>query len=188
MAGRHVGQVLQQPQRLNPRQTLFGPAGKVEVAFLIEAFLDSGRKLTRQREDVVRSVNHADAIRIMFAMGKAAIGQRELRGRHAHLDFAAHDLEALLDAAGHRLLKRAKLFDLPGEVASLSGDRRGQLLVGQRFKNVDAALALDQRIPDGGASTANWADQAETGDNDAYRRIRHAAKAFVNRTKCIRGI
>ena len=77
-----------------------------------DAALDAGGEVLGQREHVVGAEDDARPLGIeRLAVAQAGVGQRPLGGGHAHLRFAAHDLEALANRLFLFALQRAEVVD-----------------------------------------------------------------------------
>ena len=119
VAGRHVGQILQQPQRRKLRHAFGGPAIVVEGPFRIAAAIDAGAELFGHRQHVIGAENAAGAFGIVRAAAddQAGVGKGQLSGGDAHLALAAHDFQPLADGLFLFFFQRAEVFDIAGEIA-----------------------------------------------------------------------
>ncbi len=135
MAGWHVGQILEQPQRRQLRHAFGSPTIVVEVALRTAAAIDARAEFLGHGEHVVGTEHAAGAVGIVLAIAdnQTGIGQCQLRGGDAHLAFTAHDFQAFADGLLLFFFEWAEVLDVAGELASLAGDVSG--------KNVDGTAS-----------------------------------------------
>ena len=174
VAGGHVGQVLQQPQRRHLGHALAAPAGELELALLVETLHDPFGKLLGDREHVVGAEGDARPVRVDRAGLQAGVGQGQLGRGHAHLTLAAHHLQPLADRLLLLLLQRAEVVDLAGELPGLGAEADRQALGRAKRERAHAAAALREPFPQGLLGAAQRTDDPDAGDNDSSWRGCHA--------------
>jgi hypothetical protein len=94
MAGRHVGQIHQHPQRIQFRHADLTPLLRLKLAVL--GAMGVGRHgLRRLAVQHVASEQHARAVRRQLVGPQPRVLDRHARGGEPHLDLAGHDLQRL---------------------------------------------------------------------------------------------
>ena len=82
------------------------------MPLLVEAAEDAGGEVVGQGEHVVGAEDDAHALGIeRVAIAQPGVGQGPLRGGHAHLRLAAHDLQALANRLFLLAFQRAEVVD-----------------------------------------------------------------------------
>ena len=121
MAGGHVRQILQQPQRRHLRHAFHAPAGELEPALAVPTFDDALDKIVGRRQHIIGAENDAASVRVGRAEGQFRVAERPLGRGHSHLALATHNLQPLANRLFLLFFERPKVVDLAGE---LSGRRR----------------------------------------------------------------
>ena len=180
VAGRHVGQVFEQPQRCQLGHAIARPELKVEAAIGTAAPGDAGGEILRQCEHVVGAEDAAEPLRGMVRHGGAAVMEGPLRGRHRHLAFAAHHLAAFADRLFSLAVEGAEVVDLAGKAPGLGRVVERDSARGKGVERADAAAALDQACPEVVEPEPQGADNAHAGDHHpSLSRPAHAHVLFV---------
>jgi hypothetical protein len=159
VAGEHVRQVLEHPQRWDGRQAELAPLLQIDAAGLA---VGAGQRrlgdVVQLAGDERRAELDAEAARVELGLVHAGVVQGQLGGGHGQLDGAGHDLEALA-----RLLVLLGDEALGVEVGHLGGDLHRELAGVHRLDAADAAAAGQQRAPERRRVGAHRGDHAEAG-------------------------
>ncbi len=100
MAGEHVGQVLQEPDRLDHPDRFPAPDLKVEGAVLFARMIDRRCQLIELAGDQSRAQVDPDPRGVHTAIDQARVGHRQLGCGDRQLDVAGHVLAALAQLLG----------------------------------------------------------------------------------------
>ena len=173
VAGGHVGQILEQPQRRHLGQALEAPAGKLEFALAAETLPDALGKLLGQAQHVVGAEADADPIGIDLADLDGGVGQGQLGHGHAHLALAAQHPQGLANLLLLLLFQGAEVFDFARELLGLGGDAYGHRAGRQDRQRADAAAGLAEGLPQGFFAASQGADQADACDDNPSLRRTH---------------
>ena len=125
MAGGHVGEILQQPQRCQLRHAVGGPTVERKLAVRTTTFGHAGREILRQREHVIGPEDAAKPLGLRAARRSAGreestVVNRPLGRGHCHLALSAHHLEPLADRFFAFTVQRAEVVDITREFPGLS--------------------------------------------------------------------
>ncbi len=167
VTGRHVRQVLQQPQRRHLAEAFAAPAVEFELPARISAKGDCVGVVRRHREHIVASEDHAGPFRRGVARDEAGVGQCFLSRGDAHLGFAAHQLDALSDRLLTRLVEFSEVVDVPRKLAGFGGVGAGEAGRGQLARLGHAAGTTDEGLPQGLERVAERRDETDSRDDDA---------------------
>ena len=120
VTGRHVGQVLQQPEGRELRHAFGGPPIEFERPIRPPALGHAGGEILRQGQHVVRPEHAAKSLRLHAAglrVGgeQTAVMDRPLGGSHRHLALPAHHLEPLANRLFPLAIERPEIIDVAGE-------------------------------------------------------------------------
>src|SRR5262249_26468594 len=125
--------------------------------------------------DQSRAELDAEARRVQLRLLDLAMIDRPLGGRHAQLDRAGHQLEALA------LLLCDERLGI--EVGNVAGEADRQCAGVKGLDGPNAAAAFAQRLPEGGRVRADRGDDANAGDYRPAGRSSHG-KAAAPTTRC----
>ena len=141
MAGEHVGQVLEHPQRRNARQALFAPGLQIDRRRLaIGAGLRCHADLRQFGRQQAGAELDAESGRIELVLVHMPIVESDLGGGHGQLDAAGHHVQAF--AIGF-------LDEVLGiEIEDFAGDTRRQGRDVHALDELDAAASLKQAVPE----------------------------------------
>ena len=168
VASGHVGQVLQQPERVDLRASDGGPFGGIEVVAGIEARGHTIGVFFRAREDVVAAIDDPESVGVsVFWVAESRVVECQLASGHAHFDFAAHHLLVLFDVPLKVLLEWSKVADIPSKALGLSAESSGKGFEGQAIELRDAASLGGQILPKGIEVTSDGTDDTEAGNNNS---------------------
>ena len=152
VAGRHVGQILEEPQGRHLGHPLDRPAGELEPALLVQAREYSLGELLGYGQDVVGPEIDPRPLRIEPVRAQSRVVHRPLCHGHAHLALAAHDLQALTNGLflvlGFWVLgQESEIVDLALELIGLGAEIHRQSGGGEPGQRAHAATALAQCVP-----------------------------------------
>ena len=147
VAGGHVRQILQQPQRCQLRHTVDSPALEIKLPRGVAALGHTGGEILREREHVIRAKHTAKPFRLVLVGTEPTAVQRPLRRGHRHLALAAHHLEPLADRLFLLRIERTEVVDLSGKAAGFGGMVERQALRRKRFQRPHGAGACQQSGP-----------------------------------------
>jgi hypothetical protein len=155
MAGDHIRQVHQQPQRIELVHAVRAPPFHLKLPVDHRA-AKGFRHLLQIAVEHFAAQNDAQPLRIDGPFGQSPVIQGQASGRETGLDFAAHDLQALA--------RRDEFFGL--KVLDFAAERHRQLAGVEERHGADAAGACFQGLPVRRFSNTNGADHSGAGDDD----------------------
>ena len=164
VAGQHVRQVLQEPDRRDLADPLAAVGVVVERAVGLEAGVDRRGQLVQLGRDQAGAEVHADPGRVDPAVDQPGVEDGQLGRGDRELDVAGHVLQALAD----RLPEPGDgqvLHRLVVEVGDLAADVVGQAVDGEGPDLADGPPALGQRRPERLDPDAQRRDEAQSGDD-----------------------
>ena len=168
VAGRHVGKVLQQPQRRHLRHAIGGPAGKLEAARLVDALQNSLGELVGERHHVIGAKSDAGPQSDRF--GPAPTRRRPIASSAAatpiwhsrHITFSPLRMALVCS-----LSKRAEVLDLAAELPGLGGKGHRKRAVGKRRERPTPLRPARSKVPKLCLAAAQRADDAHPRDDDS---------------------
>ena len=143
VAGRHVGQILQQPQGPHLGQALAAPAGKLELPVAAGTLPDALAEFLGQAQHVVGAETDADPIGIDRADLEGGVGEGQLGHGHPHLALAAQHPQPSADLLLLLLLQGAEVVDFAGELTGFGGHADWHRARRQDRQRADAAPPLN---------------------------------------------
>ncbi len=154
--GRHVGQILQEPQRKHFADSRAAPTGVIEAAAAEVADAVARRQLGELGAVHVGAHGDAQPVGVDAGVVEPSLGPGQLGGGETELRLAGHHLEGL-----------ARLDECLGvEVDHHARNGDGKAGLGQLGDGPDAAGALFERPPDGLVAHADGRGDAHPGDDD----------------------
>ena len=166
VAGEHVREILEEPDRLNRRDPVAAINPEVEVVglALLHRHRDRGGDLVQLRRNQPGTQTDSESRRIDTTIDKPGVGHGELRGGHRELNVAGHVLVIL--AEGLSVLGKSEcLLLLFGEAADLATDVVRNPVNHELADFLDAPAALRKRAPKRIQPDADRTDDAQTGDH-----------------------
>ena len=169
VAGEEVGQVFQHPQRLDRLQALAAPALQVGDTRL--TILAGPRRVGQVRQfrgDEAGPEVDAKAFGIELRLVDLAVVQGQLRGGHAELDGAGHQLEVapvlLLDEL------------LGVEIGDLTRKADGEGGSVEAADGFHSAATFEQRLPERVGTAADGTEDARAGDDSPTGGLCHCCR------------
>lgn len=172
VAGGHIGQVLEHPERFHLAQALLTPLFGVEVRLFIHAFAVGVGQRGGGREHQVRAEFHTNPLVVDRVRIECRVFEGQGRGRDAELNFAAHHLDVLANGlkprfAGGRL----------GEFADFGSDLAGRGGAVKSLDGADATAAFEQSGEEGIRADPQRAEESDAGDD-------HVPRLFLGTCHC----
>jgi hypothetical protein len=166
VAGGHVRQILEQPERRDPRHAIRRPAIEGEPARGIAALRHARGKIFGHGEHVIGAEHAADPLGRVMDRHAGSVVQGPLGGRDRHLALPTHHLEPLADRLLPLPFQRPEIVDVAGEGPGLRGVMQRETGRGEEADVAHPAASLDEARPELVQRQAERRDDAHPGDHD----------------------
>ncbi len=169
VAGRHVGQVFEHPQREQVRRKRLAPTLEVEPS-LDYATPIGPRQFVQIARHHVGPQHDAQPLGVQRALTQPGVDARHVGRREGQLDVAAHDFQAL--PRPHVLL-RVEVGHLAAE-----GQAEGRVGVAEQRQPSNTAAAFAESRPKSLLPDTDRADDSHAGNDNVLRRCHMARQSW----------